>query len=83
LCPKLCPKQPQLCPFEPAPPLSAQLSPFPDAVFSKRGQIDHLTFETESVRFDYQPAPRELALPVHYETRRPDQIVLQAFAPKP
>jgi hypothetical protein len=48
-----------------------------------RRKIDHLTFETESVRFDYHPAPRELALPVHYETRRPDQIVLQAFAPKP
>ena len=47
------------------------------------GKIDHLTFETESVRFDYQPAPRELALPVHYESRRPDQVVLQAFAPRP
>jgi hypothetical protein len=47
------------------------------------GKIDHLTFETESVRFDYQPSARELALPAHYESRRPDQIVLQAFAPKP
>ncbi len=47
------------------------------------GKIDHLTFETESVRFDYQPAARELALPVHYESKRPDQVVLQAFAPKP
>jgi len=47
------------------------------------GKIDHLTFETESVRFDYQPPARELAPPVHYESRRPDQIVLQAFAPKP
>ncbi len=47
------------------------------------GKIDHLTFETRSVRFDYQPPARELALPVHYETTRPDQTVLQAFAPKP
>jgi hypothetical protein len=47
------------------------------------GKIDHLTFETRSVRFDYQPSAHELALPVHYESRRPDQIVLQAFAPKP
>ncbi len=47
------------------------------------GKIDHLTFETQSVRFDYQPPARELALPVHYETARPDQTVLQAFAPKP
>jgi hypothetical protein len=47
------------------------------------GKIDHLTFETESVRFDYQPSARELALPVHYGSQRPDQVVLQAFAPKP
>ncbi len=47
------------------------------------GKIDHLTFETRSVRFDYQPPARELALPVHFESRRPDQVVLQAFAPKP
>jgi hypothetical protein len=47
------------------------------------GKIDHLTFETRSVRFDYQPPAHELALPVHYETTRPDQTVLQAFAPKP
>ena len=47
------------------------------------GKIDHLTFATESVRFDYQPPARELALPVHYESKRPDQAVLQAFAPKP
>ena len=47
------------------------------------GKIDHLTFETESVRFDYQPPARELALPVHYDNRHPDQVVLQAFAPKP
>jgi hypothetical protein len=47
------------------------------------GKIDHLTFETESVRFDYEPTVRELALPVHYESKHPDQVVLQAFAPKP
>ncbi len=47
------------------------------------GKLDHLTFETHELRFDYQPRERELALPVHYETGRPDQVVLQAFAPKP
>jgi hypothetical protein len=25
------------------------------------GKIDHLTFETEAIRFDYQPSPGELA----------------------
>ena len=47
------------------------------------GKIDHLTFETRTLRFDYQPPARELALPAHFETTRPDQVVLQAFAPKP
>jgi hypothetical protein len=47
------------------------------------GKLDHLVFETHELRFDYQPPARELALPVHYETSRPDQVVLEAFAPKP
>lgn len=47
------------------------------------GKLDHLTFETHELSFDYQPRERELALPVHYETGRPDQVVLEAFAPKP
>jgi len=47
------------------------------------GKLDHLVFETHELRFDYQPRERELALPVHYETSRPDQVVLEAFAPKP
>ena len=47
------------------------------------GKIDHLTFETRTLRFDYQPPARELALPAHFETTRPDQVVLQAFAPSP
>ncbi len=25
------------------------------------GKIDHLTFETRAIRFDYEPQPRELA----------------------
>jgi hypothetical protein len=47
------------------------------------GKLDHLTFETRNVDFDYVPRERELAPPAHYEPGRPDQIVLQAFAPKP
>jgi len=47
------------------------------------GKIDHLTFETTSIAFDYQPRERELAIPAHYEDGRPDRIVLEAFAPKP
>lgn len=47
------------------------------------GKLDHLTFETQRISFEYQPGERELALPVHYETTRPDQAVLEAFAPKP
>ena len=47
------------------------------------GKIDHFTFETRNVEFDYQPRERELALPAHYENGRPDRIVLEAFAPKP
>jgi hypothetical protein len=47
------------------------------------GKIDHLTFETKNVDFDYQPRERELAIPAHYEDGRPDRIVLEAFAPKP
>src|SRR5687768_6721834 len=47
------------------------------------GKLDHLTFETETLDFDYQPPARELALPAHFEPGRPDQIVLQAFAPRP
>ena len=47
------------------------------------GKIDHLTFETRNLEFDYQPRERELALPAHYENGRPDRVVLEAFAPKP
>ena len=47
------------------------------------GKLDHLVFETHELRYDYQPHARELALPVHYETGRPDQVVLEAFAPRP
>jgi len=47
------------------------------------GKLDHLVFETHALRFDYRPPERELALPVHYETGHPDQVVLEAFAPKP
>jgi hypothetical protein len=47
------------------------------------GKIDHLTFETRNVEFDYRPRERELALPAHYENGRPDRVVLEAFAPRP
>ena len=47
------------------------------------GKIDHLTFETRNVEFDYRPGARELALPAHYENGRADQVVLEAFAPRP
>jgi hypothetical protein len=47
------------------------------------GKLDHLTFQTHELQFDYQPRERELALPVHYETGHPDQVVLEAFAPRP
>jgi len=47
------------------------------------GKIDHLTFETRKVEFDYRPRERELAVPAHYEEGRPDRVVLEAFAPKP
>ena len=47
------------------------------------GKIDHLTFETKDIRFDYLPRPRELAIPAHYEDGGPDQVVLEALAPKP
>jgi hypothetical protein len=38
------------------------------------GKIDHPTFTTEAIRFDYEPAPGELALPVG---------VMPAAAPDP
>lgn len=47
------------------------------------GKIDRLTFETRSMQFDYEPRERELAVPAHHENGRPDQVVLEAFAPKP
>ena len=61
----------------------------PFAVYAARGwpivagKIDHLTFETRTIDFDYRPPVRELAIPAHYEDGRPDRTVLEAFAPKP
>jgi hypothetical protein len=47
------------------------------------GKLDHLTFETRSIDFEYEPDARELAIPAHYQDGRPDRTILEAFAPKP
>ena len=47
------------------------------------GKIDHLTFETSTIRFDYQPRERELVLPVSYEEVGPDRVIREAMAPLP
>jgi hypothetical protein len=47
------------------------------------GKLNHLTFQTDTLDFEYEPQQRELALPAHFEPGRPDQVVLQAFAPRP
>jgi hypothetical protein len=46
------------------------------------GKIDHLTFETTAIRFDYAPLPGELARPVSYTDAGPNQVVIEAFAPR-
>jgi hypothetical protein len=53
----------------PAPEESAGCARIPFAVYAAAGwpmlagKIDHLTFETSAIRFDYEPHPGELATP--------------------